>query len=1094
MQISVFVRCVIVFTLLLSSFNTYAYDKNLAKSGELLSAAYEKLKDKDTTGALELYALVNQNDTNYAIALVNRIVLHKELKNYEKCLELSNLGLIDPGKHEWTFISHKGNAYLNLERYDDALNTYLEGTKKYPFNHILHYNTAIAYKEKKMYEEYVTYLEKTVELYPFYATVHFELGSLAYREKHTSQALMSYIMGILLDPRSERSQLALAVIHNMVTDKFETEELEDYDFPEGKDDYSEIDNIISNYVALQKGYKVQSKADIPLIRQIQVLFETVQYDKSDEGFWMQFYVNFYKKLWNEKQFESFSYYLLRPSGVAEHQRLVSKKSKQITLFSNWAGKSIREYFSGLPLEIDGKVVVALRSYNSDVDGLSAVGDIKNGLRVGCWYYIHESGVIRAKGCYGVGGKMTGEWKWYDEQGNIQHHFTALNGEYEGMYKNYYRIGPLHEETEYVKGKRHGVYKEYHKLGGLYREFSYTDGVANGPGKIYHPNGAVKYDYHQKEGKLDGLLRQYYANGQLKQLTNYIAGEMDSISTAYYTNGQVENRYAYKNGTLEGPFERYFMDGTLKEKGQYTAGKIIEYYGNGQVMEQHIYDEEGKQNGLAQYFDYDGILYEEFDFKKGNIVGYRIFNKKGDVVSQGVRKGGDFMYNSLKPDGTKGSEGLYDSKGGRQGEWKYYDKNGALSEVSTYKDGSREGLRTEYHPSGIVRSKTEYEKGNWEGYFERYYTSGVMQEEGYGIKGDLEGPYFEYAANGDTIENLFYIHDDLHGWQEYVGLNGKMERKVLYDYGDLIAEVFIDTNGVVHDTLNYIGHTGKGTVKYPHGTLYYEAALMNGQRNGITSWYYGNGQLSQQGNYVNGSANGEFIKYFPDGTVSSRYSYVMGTRHGKVTNYHENGKPQETYSYNYGILEGPDSLFSDDGVLISTYTYELGKINGKRMFFDLSGKLDHIRYYFYGKILGYSYLGKDGKEVEMIPITNETQEVKSYFDNGKLSRSYILDKGDFQGEYKEFYYSGQLSEVSIYKNDLQEGERTYYYEDGSVKRRQNRLHGKYHGTDIEYYKNGKIKVERHYLVGEKHGTWKYYNSSGKLTRTEHYYLNFLFASE
>jgi antitoxin component YwqK of YwqJK toxin-antitoxin module len=1075
----------------------HAYDTKLARSGELLNAAYEKLQEKDTLGALAYYAMVNENDTNYSTALLSRIFLNNALENYEKSLELSMLGLKTPNEKEWAFISYKGKAYLNLERYDEALTTFLDGFEKYPFNHVLCHNTAMAYKKKEQYEDYISYLKKTVELYPFYANVHFELGNLAYRKQRISQSLMSYMMGILLEPRSERSQIALAVIHNMVTDKYDAEDLA-YSFPENEDNYAEIDNIIKNYVALQKEYKVKSKADLPLIRQIQVLLETVQYDASDEGFWMQFYVNFYKKLWNEDQFEPFSYYLLRPSGVTEHQRLVSKKSKQIGEFSTWAGSAIREYFSSLPIQIDGKEIVALRSYSSETDGLSAVGDVKNNLRVGCWYYIHESGVIRAKGCYDDLGKMTGEWKWYNERGLLQHHYFAKNGEYEGLYRNYYRIGTLHEETEYVNGKRNGTYKEHYKLGGLYREFSYKDDKAHGPGKIYYQNGEVKYTYTQKEGKLNGTLKQFFANGALRQHTKYTDGEMDSTSTDYYSTGQVKSRYTYSNGKLNGPFEEFYMDGTLEEKGQYTEGKkvgeLTEYYGNGAVSEKHIYDEEGKQNGLAQYFDYDGIKYEEFDFKKGNVVGYRIFDKEGNVVQEGQRKGGDFMYISHAPDGTKDAEGLYDSKGGKQGEWKYYDKNGFLSKVSYFEDGKEKGETIEYYPSGIVKSKATFENDYWEGTSEHFYASGVRKEEGYGSAGDVEGPYFEFAANGDTVERLFYVNDDLHGWQYYIGLNGKLERRLHYDYGDLLIEVMIDSNGVAHDSLSYNQLNRKDGVDYPNGTRYYESEFKNGKRNGITSWYYGNGQLSQQGNYINSVADGEFKKFYPDGTVSSTYSYVMGTRHGKVVNFHENGKVEELFHYNYGTLEGPDSVFNDKGKLVAAYTYNLGRINGKRYFFDPNGNIDHIRYYYYGKIIGYSYLGKDGKEVAMIPVSNETAEVTSYFKNGNKSRTYTLDKGDFQGEYKEYYLSGQVAETMTYKNDLLEGERIYYYENGNIKRKQYHLHGKRDGVDIEYYNSGKVKVERHYQVGEKHGTWNYYDKNGKLSRKEHYYLGYLLSVE
>ena len=54
-----------------------------------------------------------------------------------------------------------------------------------------------------------------------------------------------------------------------------------------------------------------------------------------------------------------------------------------------------------------------------------------------------------------------------------------------------------------------------------------------------------------------------------------------------------------------------------------------------MFQKNIYDADGKKNGLSQEFDKDGAKYLEFDYKKGNIIAYRIFDKTGKNIAYSV---------------------------------------------------------------------------------------------------------------------------------------------------------------------------------------------------------------------------------------------------------------------------------------------------------------------------------------------------------------------------------------------------------------------------------------------------------------------------
>lgn len=1056
---------------------------------ELMVKAYEHLSNEDTASYLEHMMAIHPNDTAYTTAMDLAIVILEAQGKHEECLKISKKCLAMSDENESSFYINLGNSYLNLERYDEALATYEEGIKKYPYNHILQYNIGIAYYNLKRIDEYVEALKKTVSIYPFYPDAHRELGTIAESEGRLTQALMSYIMAILTDPTSAESNALLAYANEMVTDKLEVEP-EGYDFPADGDDYSEIDEIISNYVALQKAYKVKSKAKIPLVKQLHVVMESLEYDPMDEGYWMKTYVRFYKKLWDEDLFEEFSYYLLKASRNTRHQKLALRKSKDIAKFSQWAGTEIKDYFDQLPIEVDSKSVTMERRYGGDgTKALSSLGEVVDGKAQGCWYHIHSSGAIKGRGCFDKFGEAKGKWKWYNEKGQLTEEYDITGGELNGKYLVYFDWGGIYKDIQFKDDRRNGVYKEYHVNGGVYTEQEYVNGKLDGIMKYYHENGQLSYYFKRKNELLDGTFKQYFPNGQLQYITSYTEGEIDSASVSYWWDGTVKAKFTYAEGKLNGPYEEFFQNGKTERKGSYTkgsqSGENVDYFLNGNLFQKNTYDLDAKKNGISVEYDKDGIKYIEYDYKKGNIIAYRVFDKDGKITKQGKKKRGEFLYEGAYPDGTRKAKGLYDSKGGQEGKWQFYDHNGNLDTEAEYKESRIQGTWKEYFSNGELSAKADYDDGTWDGLSISYYRNGQLVGELTGEAGERERGYVRHSPFGDTTQSLFYVQGNLYGPQYYYSNVGKLDRILTYQRGELITEIYCDTNGVIMDTIDYRGAT-KVELKNHDGKVVYSAQYASGLNNGEAIWYYGNGQISAKGQYVNGKRDGKFENYHPNGKLSYTYNYQNGERHGKSVRYDESGKISETFDHAYDNLEGVNKSYYENGKLSSEFNYSMGFKHGEARLYDPNGVLGHIRYYHYGKIIGYSYLGKDGKPVPMIPITNETAEVKSYFQNGNVARTYNLKSGQFDGVYEEFYQSGKLAENSKNKDGWNYDEYLTYYENGNLKRKSIYKFDELHGPTTYYYENGKVKSERYYVHGTQHGTWKFYDKNGKLTHEVYYY--------
>ncbi len=1074
----------------LFSFLGFAQISKELNSQELLVKAYQSLEEGDTNSAYEYFHSIHTNDTNYTLALIFEIDLLENQGKNERRVELSKKGLAVADEQEVNFYISLGNAQLALEEYDNALETYTKGIEKYPYSHILNYNKALAYKNLNKYGEYVAYLQKAVSLYPFFASAHIELGAVALNKGRISQALMSYTMAILVDPNSVESNQVLGFINEAVTEKPEIEE-GGYSFPEGVDDFSEIDNIIFNYVALQKKYKVESKADLPIIRQLQVLMETMEYEAADEGYWMQTYVPFYRKLWKEDMFEPFSYYLLKASRNDKHQRLVKRKASKLSEFAEWGGTEIRSYFNTIPVEVRGKKIITKRLYHKGESGLSNLGDFTENQRRGYWYFFNKSGSIYGEGEYDGNGLQTGLWKWYNEKGNLVRSYTMKEGELNGTFTDYFEDGNIDERIEFKNDMRNGSSKDYYRNGGLFSNQQYKDNKLVGKMLYYHKNGVIQYTFSRnEEEKLHGTFKQYYPNQQLKEIVSYNEGSIDSMGTSYYANGQIQSRFDYKNGKGDGPYLEYFPNGEIERKGTYSEGTVVgenvDYFSNGKLYQKSIYDVDGKLTGLLQEFDKDGVKFKEFDYKKGNIVAYRYYDKQGNIIQQAEKKFGEFEFKGYYPDGTILSQGTYDSKGGKEGEWKFYGKNGTIETDAFYISNDPSGTRKEFFVNGALNYRENYEEGVWQGVAKSYYQNGQLHVESVGEDGKIVRGQIVYSRFGDTLESRFYFLGNRHGWQSVYAVNGQLESKHQYEYGTLVKSVFFDSTETAFDTVSFSDSLVQ--YFYPNGQLRFTCGLRGGAKDGAATWYYPNGEIMTKGYYINNLKDGEWLSYYLNGQLKRSSAYLLDDQHGEVKEYHQNGKLSETYTYAYGVLEGENISYGENGKKTVTYRYSMGFKQGKAEFYSADGVLDHIRFYHYGKIIGYSYLGKDGKEVDMIPIENETATVKSYFQNGKVSRTYQIKNGQFDGEYKKYYSNGALYSKSTNKDGWDIGERVTYYKNGKLKNTYFYRDGLVDGKAMRYYENGKIKQELSYLKGNSHGECKNYSRSGTLTRIEYYYNN------
>ena len=1049
----------------------------------------EASETDDYDEAIKILSKINKNDSTYCSVLVSKSYYLLNSDKYNDAIKIADEGLgLNCYNSNVSFYINKGLAYAYQEKYNEALKVYNKGLETYSKYYLLWHNKAVALEKLNKIDEAIEAYQNAILYNPTYARPHLQLGNLCYKQELISQALMCYNMYLLLSYDEDSAFNTLKSLNNIVSDKNENEANTDINISPDDDAFEDIDLIIKNKIALNKNYETGNKINISLTKQNHALITQLENFEGNGGFWDKKYVPLFNWIRENNLFDNFTYTLSYSIQNEKYMKVIEQNKKEIASFvdsfyTKWYSllKKNNVLFEGK------KQDVFYNYYNGYVEG---VGKMNNKMYVGKWIYYNNHGQLKAKGEYNKQGEKTGKWTWFYKNGKVKetamYKSDLLNGENLQFYEN----GKPYVIGAFENDKLSGEYKYFNDKGALLQHKYFKNGELDGLYKSFFNVGEELIEFHipYKNNNVQNLATEYYANGNIYAEIPFANGTRQGIEKKYFWNKKVSSEINYVNGELNGGYKTYYSNGNAYEIGQsldnFYNGSWKSYYRDGTLQADYTYNE-GYIDGIYKYYDTDGKIYYEYLYRKGEVIEYKYFDKEGQILSEGRKKGGEFQFTGHHSNGNIASKGLYDIKGGKEGLWEFYSKNGVLTGKGNYSDNKIIGEYINYHNSGEIQSKSIYKNDSLHGYFSNYYKNGQLKQQGWYKNNLAHGEWHSYFIDG-TLEVInFYHKDKLHGIQKFYSCNGKLERIYKYKYGELLAEVYYDLNGNALGEINYMPDENNFIISYQYVNKKTDTELeyVNGIKHGKYVYYDFYGNITLEGNYTNGEQDGKWIWYYENGKIESERTYLNGNLNGETTDYFENGKIESKGLYEYGTNEGTGIVYYDNGKKSHTTEYVNGEIHGKKVFYDYNENLQLIRFYNHGTLIGYSYLDTESKELPIIPITNETGKIKSYFDNGKVAREMEYKNGDLVNTYKAYYYSGQLENDMQFIDDEYNGTDIEYYPDGKVKSKKEYQIGILQGLTKNYHKNGNIKEEINYKNGSKSGEAKYYNEDGKLIKKE-----------
>jgi antitoxin component YwqK of YwqJK toxin-antitoxin module len=196
---------------------------------------------------------------------------------------------------------------------------------------------------------------------------------------------------------------------------------------------------------------------------------------------------------------------------------------------------------------------AIEYFDGVIVAKGAVDSLRN--RIGIWTEYHNTGEFKGKGLYKEGNRV-GEWTFYYASGKLEQKGRYDNkGRPQGSWKWYYENGKLWREELYRNGKRDGEFKDYDEEGNVILQGHYVDGAKEG--RWIYQTADYKEIGNYANDEPDSVWVSYTLPSKFKRFEGrYQSGEPVGLHMAYHPNGSRMYVGNYVSGMKEGDWKYY----------------------------------------------------------------------------------------------------------------------------------------------------------------------------------------------------------------------------------------------------------------------------------------------------------------------------------------------------------------------------------------------------------------------------------------------------------------------------------------------------------------------------------------------------------
>lgn len=471
---------------------------------------------------------------------------------------------------------------------------------------------------------------------------------------------------------------------------------------------------------------------------------------------------------------------------------------------------------------------------------------------------------------------------------------------------YYENGTKSSEGTMRDGKPDLYWKNYYKNGQVKIEGNRKNFLLDSVWKFYTEKGKPTKTVNYKEGKKNGYTFNFDTAQKVSSKEAFVNDIKQGYSFVYYPSGKTKLMTPYVNGKPDGIAYEYSEDSVIISIIKYQFGILAN------VERINRKDENGKKQGVWKDFNEDGKLKEEKKFKDDVLDGYvKTYDKKGNLTNTEKFNNGKQVknapelakldvYKEFYDDGTMKYEGGY-INGMPVGTHYHYKQKYICDSLPVARDDTSEvmimkqicrnrpvpdsaivyeegiktaygavdslrgriGIWTEYHNTGEFKAKGKYTSDKPVGDWIFYYPNGQIEQKGkYDKKGRAQGEWKWYYENGSLMREEIYLDDKRDGMMMEYTEDGKIITKGEY-IDDLQEGLWIYETPEYKEIGKYVNDKPDSLWKryyMPKEKLRFEGKYLNGDEDGVHTWYYENGKKMAQGSYTGGMKQGDWRFY------------------------------------------------------------------------------------------------------------------------------------------------------------------------------------------------------------------------------------------
>lgn len=330
-----------------------SFGQNKADAEKLVNEGVAYHDKGDYNGAISRYDKALALDKDNLLALSEKALTLNTLQKCEESILICQRAIeTHPGENglKTIYVTY-GNNLDDLKKTDKSVEIYDQGIKQFPDYYQLYFNKGISLTSVKRYDEAILCFQKSVSLNPKHAGSHNIIARIL-NTTNRIPAILAYSRFLVIEPESKRAKENLSSLQEIMNRNVEVTGKKSINLNVSPDllgdtisngevkenSFISTDLILTMAAAQDYDKKNKKKTEVEqFIRKFETVCESLkESQKSNHGFYWEFYVPYFTEMKDKNLVEPFAYIVFASSDNPDVSNWLKSNETEIDKFYEWS--------------------------------------------------------------------------------------------------------------------------------------------------------------------------------------------------------------------------------------------------------------------------------------------------------------------------------------------------------------------------------------------------------------------------------------------------------------------------------------------------------------------------------------------------------------------------------------------------------------------------------------------------------------------------------------------------------------------------------------------------------------------------------------